>query len=79
MREFADGRRAVKVSYIAQEYIAGVELFDCINEASGPFPDGVVRFFILPVLRGLQHIHGLDVTHCDLKPENILVALERLF
>jgi serine/threonine protein kinase len=68
---------ATPVEYIAMEYIPGATLRATMPE-EGFYPDDdrmetwLTEYF-LPVLDGVQAIHGLGMVHRDLKPENVLL------
>lgn len=41
------------------------------------FPEGETKFAMTQVVRGLQHLHGLNISHLDVKLDNILVQIKR--
>ncbi len=63
--------------YIVMEYVPGATLRYTMSE-EGFFPDQdlvrdwLVEYF-LPVLDGVETMHGLGIVHRDLKPENVLL------
>lgn len=60
------------IQYIVMEYIDGITLKEYI-EQNGPISWNDAVYFILQILRGLQHAHDKGVVHRDVKPQNIMV------
>lgn len=65
------------VDYIVMEHIPGPSLRSVMPEEGlgaddKRVADWIKRYF-LPILDGLQHIHGLGIVHRDIKPENVLL------
>lgn len=60
------------IQYIVMEYIEGITLKEYI-EQNGPISWNDAVYFILQILRGLQHAHDKGVVHRDVKPQNIMV------
>lgn len=61
-----------RLQYIVMEYVEGITLKEYIQQ------QGVVNhreavFFIMQVLRALQHAHDKGIVHRDIKPQNILL------
>ncbi len=69
--------RKYPVEFIAMEYIPGDTLRFTMSE-EGFYPEQeLMRKWLedcfLPVLKGVEAIHALDMVHRDLKPENVLM------
>jgi serine/threonine protein kinase len=62
-------------SYIAQQYIVGLNLAEYLK-AEGPFSPERVDAVLRQVLATLEFIHSKGVIHRDIKPENIILGLE---
>jgi serine/threonine protein kinase len=60
-------------TYIAQEYVAGVDLHAALERA-GALPARIACLVALGVVRGLEEIHSRGIVHRDLKPRNILLG-----
>ena len=56
--------------YIVMEH-AGEDLSRVMKANGGALPEEDVWSVILPVARGLKHLHSLRILHRDLKPANI--------
>ena len=61
-----------RLQYIVMEYVEGITLKEYIQQ------QGVVNhreavFFVMQVLRALQHAHDKGIVHRDIKPQNILL------
>lgn len=57
------------------EYIGGGDLNDYIHRHNGMSED-LVREVTRQVLRGIEYIHKMGISHRDLKPDNILLVSE---
>ncbi|MBW1896010.1 MAG: protein kinase [Deltaproteobacteria bacterium] len=71
------GDDEIPIQYIAMEYVPGNTLRSTMSE-EGFYPDeeatrSWILDYFLPVLGGVQAIHGAGIIHRDLKPENILL------
>ena len=69
--------REYPVEFIAMEYIPGDTLRYTMSE-EGFYPEQeLMRKWLedcfLPVLKGVEAVHALDMVHRDLKPENVLM------
>ena len=62
--------RASDCLYIVMEH-AGEDLSRVMKANGGALPEEDVWRYILPVARGLKHLHSLRILHRDLKPANI--------
>ena len=60
--------------YIFMELAAG-ELFERVTR-TGQLEEGEARRYLAEIMSGVEHLHGLGVTHRDLKLENVLVRYE---
>ena len=62
-------------SYIAQEYVDGMDLASVLQAVQRLSPR-VAALIALEMARGLEEIHARGVVHRDLKPSNILIGRE---
>ena len=61
-----------RLQYIVMEYVEGITLKEYIEQ------QGVVRtrealYFVMQILRALQHAHDKGIVHRDIKPQNIML------
>ncbi len=61
-----------RLQYIVMEYIEGITLKEYI-EKRGAIDWNEALFFIIQILRALQHAHDKGVVHRDVKPQNIML------
>ena len=61
-----------RLQYIVMEYIEGITLKEYI-EKKGVIDWNEALFFIIQILRALQHAHDKGVVHRDVKPQNIML------
>ncbi|MGN1317028.1 MAG: Stk1 family PASTA domain-containing Ser/Thr kinase [Acutalibacteraceae bacterium] len=61
-----------RLQYIVMEYIEGIILKEYI-EKRGVIDWNEALFFIIQILRALQHAHDKGVVHRDVKPQNIML------
>ncbi len=61
-----------RLQYIVMEYVEGITLKEYIQQ-QGVINHREAVFFIMQVLRALQHAHDKGIVHRDVKPQNILL------
>ena len=61
-----------RLQYIVMEYIEGITLKEYI-EKRGVIDWNEALYFIIQVLRALQHAHDKGIVHRDIKPQNIML------
>lgn len=61
-----------RLQYIVMEYVEGITLKEYI-EKRGVIDWNEALFFIIQILRALQHAHDKGVVHRDVKPQNIML------
>ena len=67
-----DASVSVAVKYMVMEYIDGITLKEYIeNHGSLGWKETV--FFVVQILRALQHAHDKGIVHRDVKPQNIML------
>lgn len=60
------------IQYIVMEYIDGITLKEYIaRQGSLRWRDAA--YFVIQILKGLQHAHDKGIIHRDIKPQNIMV------
>jgi serine/threonine protein kinase len=65
----------VKHVYLVMEYIEFGDLSIYLND-HGTMPETTTKQVVQQVLRGIDYIHTMGISHRDLKPDNILIACE---
>lgn len=71
------GEESFEIDYIALEYIPGRTLKDTMRE-EGFYPEEGetaqwLQTYFLPILNGVEAIHGAGIFHRDIKPANVLL------
>lgn len=61
-----------KLQYIVMEYVEGITLKEYI-EQQGVINQKEAVYFVMQILRALQHAHDKGVVHRDIKPQNIML------
>ena len=61
-----------RLQYIVMEYVEGITLKEYI-EKCGSIEWNEALFFIIQILRALQHAHDKGIVHRDVKPQNIML------
>ncbi len=61
-----------RLQYIVMEYVEGITLKEYI-EKCGNIEWNEALFFIIQILRALQHAHDKGIVHRDVKPQNIML------
>lgn len=61
-----------RLQYIVMEYIEGITLKEYI-EQQGVLPWKEALFFVIQILKALQHAHDKGIVHRDVKPQNIML------
>ena len=64
-------------AYMVMEYLEGRSLQEVLNERGGRLPFGEALSVILPVMRGLSHVHDKNVLHRDISPDNIYITSDK--
>lgn len=61
-----------RLQYIVMEYVEGITLKEYIQQ-QGVINTREAVFFVMQILRALQHAHDKGIVHRDIKPQNILL------
>ena len=61
-----------RLQYIVMEYVEGITLKEYIQQ-QGVINSKEAVFFVMQILRALQHAHDKSIVHRDIKPQNILL------
>ena len=61
-----------RLQYIVMEHVEGITLKEYIDQ-SGVVNWNEALFFIIQILRALQHAHDKGIVHRDIKPHNIML------
>ncbi|MCY3750326.1 MAG: bifunctional serine/threonine-protein kinase/formylglycine-generating enzyme family protein [Gammaproteobacteria bacterium] len=64
--------RAHGTGYIVMEYAEGETLSELLQR-KGTLTDAELKHILLPILDGLEAVHGADFLHRDIKPKNIVI------
>ena len=64
-------------AYMVMEYLEGRSLQEVLNDRGGRLPFGEALSVILPVMRGLSHVHDKNVLHRDISPDNIYITSDK--
>ncbi len=61
-----------RLQYIVMEYVEGITLKEYI-EQQGKVRIREALYFVMQILRALQHAHDKGIVHRDIKPQNIML------
>ncbi len=65
--------RANSTAYMVMDYVDGHSLRHWLLQHPRPTEDEL-RAMLMPLLDGLEHVHGHGLLHRDIKPENIFIT-----
>lgn len=61
-----------RLQYIVMEYVEGITLKEYIQQ-QGRLSHREAVFFVMQILRALQHAHDKGIVHRDIKPQNVML------
>ena len=61
-----------RLQYIVMEYVEGITLKEYIQQ-QGRLTHREAVFFVMQILRALQHAHDKGIVHRDIKPQNVML------
>ena len=61
-----------RLQYIVMEYVEGITLKEYIDQ-QGSIRTREALYFVMQILRALQHAHDKGIVHRDIKPQNIML------
>jgi serine/threonine protein kinase len=61
-------------AYIVMNYYDGLSLQDLLDQENRPFSETQTLTLMLPILDGLEVVHGQRLLHRDIKPANVYLA-----
>lgn len=61
-----------RLQYIVMEYVEGITLKEYIGQ-QGKVKIREALYFVMQILRALQHAHDKGIVHRDIKPQNIML------
>jgi len=59
------------VAYVVMDFMGGGQLLDYL--AKGKMSPNICRYYFKEMLKGLHHMHSLNIYHLDLTPGNMLL------
>jgi len=75
-----DAHENAKKIMLVTEMCCGGELFEGLAGKAcreGGYNEELVANVLKQILRAVEHMHSLDISHCDIKPSNIIFSVER--